>query len=257
MPIFEFVASNTLATIISLVTGYSLAHILSWIRLNFFIRPLYHSLMPIKKGSQINCIIPTLNDEEFSKKEFIKFTTPLESVASVQYINGVFEKLNIPLSRLNVIFSRSASQKEIEEDIILLGGPNHNGWSREFMKTNICGLNFNGYRLVSKYSGNEYEASITEGRVTTDYISFVSKQNPWGVNSQVLLVAGCRGFGSIGVLKMAEAGTLLKVLAKHEAYEKNKGVEAVFSIDINHVGDHAFSFSNLQCHEATFSDRDK
>ena len=215
------------------------------------VRPRFSQVFPIDRKRSINCIIPTLENSEFVASEYIDFTTPLEAVVNVQYINTMMGKLNLKKDRLQVIFSRGASQNDMEQNVILIGGPIHNSWTNEFIKAKSPKLRFDEFHLTSDFTQNAYQARIEDNKVVKDYVLFCVTQNPWNSKAKAILAAGCRGYGSIGLLKFIENDDIVALVHKHPNFRRNNELYCVFSFDIHHSGQHTFTFSNLRCEELT------
>jgi hypothetical protein len=116
------------------ILGAVLVPIFEFARLRLYVSPLYRKIFNFGRKSNISFIIPTLRHEQFSAKEFIAFTTPLEAVMTIQSLGTILKKLDLSPEILQVRFSQAVSRADLENNIILIGGPIHNSVSREFMK---------------------------------------------------------------------------------------------------------------------------
>jgi hypothetical protein len=119
---------------------------------------------------------------------------------------------------------------ETNENIVIIGGPNHNPVFKKYQKRlneklDELGLSlpysFNGYDLVRKSDGrvfkHEVESNETKGdRIVRDFGLIMLADNPYkehAKRSRVIFLAGCRTYGCLAAARAVSDPHILKTAA--------------------------------------------
>lgn len=204
-------------------------------------------------SSEVIMIIPTISNPDFLDTEMIDETTPLESVYVTGNLNSFISRLLGRTGKLQIDLSIMCSPKTLEENLILIGGPNHNQCTASFLNSFESPLKFEGNKLISKLSGKEYEAVIEGDKIIEDYTMVISQSNPWNKKKHLVLLAACRGYGAIAASEFLCDDGIEKILAKSDARgAASNSIFAVISNRVNHFSNGHFKVISTKVEEVHF-----
>lgn len=159
---------------------------------------------------RITIICPTLTKKyvpehaQRNSPEFVKFAKCGDPDALVEVLTLI--RTLFPKICSNFVLSKQDQQ--CREDLIILGGPDFNQATKEFMKVSKCPIQYkvtndDGVAFVHKPSKKEYRlVSKKGGQEFQDYGFFSRFPNPFNSSKKVILIGG---LGTQGVLGAVEA----------------------------------------------------
>lgn len=127
---------------------------------------------------------------------------------------------NVGITNIDVVPTYNFSGDRYQNNLILLGGPDANKLTREFynkMETNLKFGNpdINEITLKDSKVGLRYGPKYGKNsRVIGDYGFAFKTENPYNPESQVILLAGCFGFGTCSAAQLFESSRLLNEINK-------------------------------------------
>lgn len=107
----------------------------------------------------------------------------------------------------------------LEDNLIIVGGPNHNPIFREFMemldrKLNRKGMSlpysFSGYDLIRASDGHVFSAVVNANKISYDVGLVVLTVNPLNDRARVVFLAGCRTYGCLAAARAVNSPQIRK-----------------------------------------------
>lgn len=128
---------------------------------------------------------------------------------------SAFLERNFPISKRTV--KDTAGMGDLSQihnsDVVLIGGPNNNPCSHHMFEAlrsqGKLSAEFQGYSVHSLKTGSIWSTNFdNKEQVDDDYAIAYGFQNPFNQKYRVLILAGCKGVGTIGVVKWVVSGQL-------------------------------------------------
>ena len=192
----EDIISNIIASIIWFLLGVSAYH-LSRI---YFIKTPTKKLWKISKPKELIICCATS-----TKTNTGTYSRPATGIGQVRALGTVVESLskayNIRIQ--NILLSINQIQKQIEKDIILLGGPKNNEITRLFLdkirSLNIADQQMSTITWLNKHSDNEYNGVVKDQKIVKDFGLAIRMKNPFDSNkaTTISLFTGCHTYGTV------------------------------------------------------------
>ncbi len=119
----------------------------------------------------------------------------------------------------------------LEENIVIVGGPNHNPIFRKYLeilerKLTKKGLSlpysFSGYDLIRNSDNHAFSPEIDDGKIVYDVGLVMLAANPLNDRARVVFLAGCRTYGCLAAARAVSSPHILKTAA----FISDKEVEA-------------------------------
>lgn len=107
----------------------------------------------------------------------------------------------------------------LEENLVIIGGPNHNPIYREFMeilsrKMGREGMSppysFNGYDLIRASDNYAFSAVVKGDKISYDVGLVVLTANPLNDRARIVFLAGCRTYGCLAAARAVNSPQILK-----------------------------------------------
>jgi hypothetical protein len=150
--------------------------------------------------------------------ELTPIVYPAEYAAATElslYLTQVF-KCRIKHICAGRDFPQDAS---LEENIVVIGGPNHNPIFREFME--ILGrklakrgmslpYSFSGYDLIRTSDGCKFSAVVKDDKISYDVGLVILTTNPLNDQARIVFLAGCRTYGCLAAARAINNPHILK-----------------------------------------------
>ena len=224
---FSSILSNLTANLIWLVLGGIVTIMARYFHVVFPTKQLWGLFEPDKA---IICTATT-------KVDAGKYLRPSTGIGQLKAITHIVTSLNKAYKNFdykNILFSEETIKQDIENDIILLGGPKNNKITELFFK------NFDYYNLVLQ-DGEEdsaiywqktnkiYRGTIENGKVRKDFGIIIKMNNLFSTdkNTKILLFSGCHTYGTI-----AAARYFCDYLHKDLKWKKKKNYILLLSCDV-------------------------
>lgn len=178
-----------------------------------------------------------------------------ESIYSLKSIYGIFSQLGVRTTDVNFLLSDDVREEDLNANLVIVGGPNNNIISRRFIDQNAKSImEFKGHNLHSRISNRKGRPKIYEPVVdqlpdnyprrpntphnahftSLDYAILAVVPNSNSPAKRILLVAGCHGMASFGVLKGISDGHLLSMIARQPNFVRRSGFWAVLKVRVDH-----------------------
>jgi hypothetical protein len=149
--------------------------------------------------------------------EFTPIVYPAEYAAATElslYLARVFQcKIK------HIGTSRDFSDQAIGENVIVIGGPNHNSIYRRLSgelekRAKKRGMplpyRFNDYALVRTCDGRIFSPEIEDNKIIYDIGLVMLAPNPFNESARVVFLAGCRTYGCLAAARAVESPHILK-----------------------------------------------
>lgn len=151
------------------------------------------------------------------------YITEYMGASNIMYhLNKVYSKIKFDID-MECFFN----EKDLNKNIILIGGPVNNRLTRRFLEEINIPFRFEGYTLVDELNNKRYDAVISNDNIETDYSLIVNWDNPFVPGYRTIMICGCRTIGCYaGVLFLTESFRELKLMKNqknHVAIVKTKG----------------------------------
>jgi hypothetical protein len=222
--------------------------ILGWLKWKFVTNPKFRKGFQVTRGKGISCILPSVKfPEQDDDPEYIAFTTPFESVLFFRALPVFAYKLGFARSQVGLCLSEMTSESELQNNVLCLGGPIHNKISKIFLDRMIDQVSFERHDLTCAQSGSRYSASIERKTVVKDVALFISAPNPWQPKSRFILLAGCRGFASVGLFDHLCNASGIDAIATQVGNIRSR-LFAVFTLNVDHINS-TIQYSNIKLQE--------
>jgi hypothetical protein len=150
--------------------------------------------------------------------EFTPIVYPAEYAAATElsvYLTQVFQ-CKIRHICTSSDFPRDSS---LEENIVVIGGPNHNpiyktlyGELEKRLKKKGKSLpyQFNDYDLIRTSDGHAFSSEVEDNQIVYDIGLVMLAPNPFNENARVVFLAGCRTYGCLAAARAVESPHILK-----------------------------------------------
>lgn len=152
-------------------------------------------------------------------------------------------RINTTLTKANCV-----SQNDCKNNLLSLAGPIPNDKTRfffDFEEIKYCFGGKNEHSIIDKKSNKDlYSSEITEGKIKTDYGIITRMKNPYNKDNDVLITAGCYGFGTQAAIESLAEIPILKFLNKQKHY--------YFQVIVKCKVDSDSNISNPEIMEHTF-----
>lgn len=194
---FKDLSINILVSIITFISGFIFTKVYNF----------YQYQKPIKRQWQLSdrdkekvCIITADTPEEYrfdaSEYAVIGYITEFMGAdIMATHIRKIYKNIDYEID-----MACFAKPSDIEYNVILIGGPNHNPYSRKLLDEFNDRLDyyFDGFDLVNKNDSYErYRSNIIQGQIELDYCLVINAKSPYNDNKRIILVAGCRTLGCL------------------------------------------------------------
>lgn len=175
-------------------------------------------------------VIGTFDEDRFRAWEASTLMGTGDALA-LGIIMGVLN--NVGITNIDIVPTYNFTGDRYQNNLILLGGPDANKLSREFYNTMKTNLNFGNPDIneITLYDSNEnlnYLPKYKNSKVTGDYGFVFKTENPYNPETNVILLAGCYGFGTCSAAQVFESNRLLDEINK----SKKGGFEALVYSDV-------------------------
>lgn len=190
---------------------------------NHFWKPFFETKTTI--------VIGTYDEDRFRAWEASTLMGTGDALA-LGIIMGVLN--NVGIKDIDVVPTYNFSGDRYQNNLILLGGPDANIVSREFynkIDTNFKfgDPNINEITLYDTKENLSYRPKYnTNKKVIRDYGFAFKTENPFNSETNIILLAGCYGFGTCSAAQLFESSRLLDKLKK----SKNGEFEALVYSDV-------------------------
>lgn len=140
-----------------------------------------------------------------------KYKRPATGIGQLRALGYTVESLSkaYDVHIHNILLSTDQVQRQIEKDIIILGGPKNNEITRMFLNKlplskNVVTQIENTIHWKVQYEENEFNASEENQKVTKDYGLILRGKNPFACTATpttFCLFTGCHTYGTIAAAK--------------------------------------------------------
>jgi len=208
---------NLVSDLLWLILGAIAMLLLRCLRVTRPTRLIWEFLHPEK-------IIICVAIKKINTKDYKKPVTGIGQLKAIAYIVTSLNKAYKEIDFKNILSSEEELGRDIDSDIILLGGPKTNKIAGRFFEI------FKGYNIASQdKNGNifwkenskpeKYEGKITDGKVTKDYGLIIKMHNILSTSkkTKLILFAGCHTYGTIAAAQYF-CEYLPKEIRKEENY---------------------------------------
>jgi len=222
----EAILSNLLANLIWFGLGIIITLIFHCIRTVLPTRRMWGLAKP---EEAIICVSTSSVDDGGYKM----YATGSGQLKAITHIVTSLNKAYKEFDYKNILFSREPMGDEIENDIILLGGPKNNQITKLFFeKLNLKEIVSQEADSTIWWKGESYKGKIENGKVKNDYGIIIKMSNPFskGKNTKILLFSGSRTFGTIAA---ATYFCEYEYLRKELKCKKKKNFILFISCDVN------------------------
>ncbi len=165
--------------------------------------------------------IVTADPPSLDVAELTPIVYPAEYAAATElslYLTQVFQ-CKIRHICAGADFPRDSS---LEDNIIIIGGPNHNPIFREYLdlldrklKRNGLSLpySFSGYDLIRNSDNEKFSAVVDGDKISYDVGLVMLAANPLNERARVVFLAGCRTYGCLAAARAVNSPQILKTAA--------------------------------------------
>lgn len=191
----------------------------------------FHRTLPLRKlwslSKPENVVICVPCSTETQTSQYIRPATGIGQVKAIAFLvtslYRTYDKVNLK----DIYFSTDSIEKEIENDLIILGGPKNNQFSRRFleliedkqpatMKTrgNVDTILWRNKKKQSWVEKNaeEFLGISKEGVIEKDFGLIIRTANPFSSKtSTVLFLAGSHTYGTLAASKYFTDGLLSEI----------------------------------------------
>lgn len=142
---------------------------------------------------------------------------------------------NVGIKNIDVIPTYNFSGDRYQDNLILIGGPDANKLTREVFDRLATNFRFGNpdKNEIALFDFNKHESYIPKynstGQVIGDYGFAFKSQNPFNPDTNIIILAGCFGFGTCAAAQLFENE---KLLEKIEGFEEEQGFEVLVYSDI-------------------------
>lgn len=165
--------------------------------------------------------------QEHDEREHTDFTYPAEARAVGELESFLLR--SYPKNHVRVVLSPRISNPQdhisselLRQDLVVVGGPNHNKVSRQILEKCAGLAHFEEYELVLKHGAWRDQARIDDaGNITSDVGLVLMGPNPWNPARRVVLLAGSRTYGCLAAARSmvrSDAPRTNKMVPRHQGY---------------------------------------
>jgi hypothetical protein len=138
-----------------------------------------------------------------------EYTRPATGIGQLKAITYLVTSLNKAYKKIdfkNILYSEEEIKQNIENDLILLGGPKNNQITKLFFERfdfhNIVLQNINGV-IYWQETNQVFKGEIINGKVTKDYGLIVRMDNIFSSSrkTRLILFSGCHTYGTIAAAR--------------------------------------------------------
>lgn len=169
-------------------------------------------VIPLKKIWRIRnpkaLVICIATSTKTDTGDYFRPATGVGQARSLAIVYASLSKTYKDIQVKNILLSIDPIQNQIEHDLILLGGPKNNEFSRIFLKKieqfNIANQSESIIYWLHNKSQDTFVGSTNEKKVTTDYGLIIRMQNPFVTSSEkssIILLSGSHTYGTIAAAK--------------------------------------------------------
>ncbi len=195
-------------------------------------------------------VIPTLRDASLASSEYIEFTTPLESILVYRNFSDVYRAAFSGDQRAKIYFSEAVPSERLGHNLVSIGGPLHNGVTKNLMEALRLPFQFSDHTLVDTRTQKSYESTLDNGAIVKEFALLVYDRNPWSQTvANVFLLAGCRAHGAIGTADYWQGGQLIRDLQRLHGYKIGDPCACVIEFDVHHIAQGSARYSNYKIHD--------
>jgi len=202
-----------ISNLIGMGFGVAITKIYEYIRFRRPLRKFWRRFL--KEGCAI--IVPSV-PESYSEASLLGGVSDLRAQAEIA---GVLGSLN-PQKEIRCLEARFAAPW-LSGNLVLIGGPITNSVTRrfiqEFKRDGRLLFEFQNHDLCI-YVGEERRRWMaewnSEGDITLDYGLIYRGSNPWDERYEIIILAGCHGFGTYGAAKAVLKPEIVRELTGHE-----------------------------------------
>jgi hypothetical protein len=198
-------AINLLAALIGITTGWLTR---GATRACFSRRPA-SKVWGLPRGTTANVIVTDVSPPSAGARS-IAMVHPAEFAAATELSYFLSSSLLCHVKK--VYTSDSFPDSVLDENLVVIGGPVNNRVFRTMSERLALPYHFVDRRLVSHTRGATHTpTSDMKGNLKTDVGLIVVTSNPLDDSSRIILLAGCRTFGSLGAARMLTLPSVRKL----------------------------------------------
>ncbi|NMM34426.1 MAG: hypothetical protein HHJ13_10605 [Phycicoccus sp.] len=153
---------------------------------------------------------------------------PTEYVAATEISLFLADLFRIKIARF-CTSSEFARDELLRGNLIVIGGPVRNAVYREVAARIHINYEFQGYDLVRLSDSRVYQAEIVDQELKRDIGLVVLAQNPFNERARLVMVAGCRVFGTLAAARMLINPDVHRI---HKAVQKQSQISFVVEADL-------------------------
>jgi len=233
-----------------LIFGAYIPSLYTWVRWKIFINPKFRKVFMLKPNTKLNCILPSVTFPEYNEPEYIAYTTPFESVQFFKTLPIFAGLIGIETRDCNICLSEMVSDNEMQDNVLCLGGPIHNRLCKQVLETHTDQVAFEKHDLVSVRSGKRYSAVIRSSKIVADTALMIVAPNPWTEGGRLVILAGCRGYASIGAFNFISSRTgIIKLSGGLKKINASSIVYAIISTQVDHLTTNTIKYSKTKFEE--------
>lgn len=204
----------------------------------------------LKPSTKLNCILPSVAFPEYNEPEYIAYTTPFESVHFFRTLPVFANQAGIERRDCNVCLSEMVSESELQDNVLCLGGPIHNRLCKQTLESHSDQVAFDNHDLVSIRSGKRYNAVIRDNKIISDTALIIVAPNPWDDHGRLIVLAGCRGYASIGAFNFISTRTgITKFSTGLKNIDESRALYAIVSMKVDHLTANTIRYSKTKFEE--------
>jgi len=131
------------------------------------------------------------------------FLAPTMAAGDIDAFVEIISSLRLlyPKARIERFFSEEFPERNMDENIVTIGGPKWNTVTRHLLRSSDSPLTFDGYFLVDEITGQRHETEEDETQIYVDYGLILRMRNPYDRKNNFVLLAGCDTFGVLAAAK--------------------------------------------------------
>jgi len=198
-------AVNLLAALIGVTAGWLTREAT---RACFSRRPA-SKVWGLPRGATANIVVTDVSTPSEGARS-IAMLHPAEFAAATELSYFLSSSLSCHVKK--VYTSRSFPDSALDENLVVIGGPVNNQVFRTMSERLALPYRFVDRELKSHMRGISYTPTLDEnGNLKTDVGLIVVTSNPLNDSSRIILLAGCRTFGSLGAARMLTLPSVRKL----------------------------------------------
>ncbi len=217
--------SNLLTNLIWLLLGSGITYL---IRYAFIVLPAKRLWGYLISDKIIICTATTKADTG----EYLRPSTGIGQVRALAFVitslNKAYRKVNFK----RILLSEEEIRHNIEDDLLLLGGPKNNQITKLFFEK------FDFYNLLNQAEDGSiywqktnkiFKGETKNNKVTKDYGLVIKMKNPFSssANTKLILFSGCHTFGTIAAAKY-----FCENIQKQIRLKKDENIAVLVSCDV-------------------------